>query len=615
MADFAIMSPKYGLAENIPSVLLSEAFLAKDSVNVHERYGRYDRMRGRLPQLTDASGVKIKTPTDVYEITSINTTTKTITITGDHSAGNTALAIGATIRINGGTTEANNTQFTVTSLPTTSTIVVSETLSTTGATKGNVFVGTTPVIRYHRHTRKATATEYLLLGTKYHILLWTESDKSMTVKWTCVSPSEVERWEIIDHLRNVYATNNSDFVIWWDVDGSPSNSFAALDNADGIDYEGTANRLTICKHIWSYETYLFLGHTTENATLYPQRIRWASRGTGGATIDFDENGDGDAGSKEFTNTPGFMNGFASHGDDIVVAKEDSMHRGQLVEEDTVFIWEEYKLKVGNLSADSLINDKSGRLYWMGSDLTIREIETPRPISTAVDITVKGMNTSKTEFIQSTYIEEFEQIWWAITHGTSDTNNKIVVFHPNTGASFILDIPIRAFGDFTQQTAYTYGTLPYGTYANWGAAWGKYNVGKNVVGFPLDIAADYEGSTFNLHDSSTDDGDDFTGSIILSSTMTNPKSLNLYKRVNNGADLFFNRKGIGNASLYCKRDNEKTWQSLGSASFVDSDEPEVVIVHIPFDKRAKTFLWKIESSDLMEFIGIVFRDFVLEESGR
>ena len=82
MPDFAVISPKLGIAENMPTVLLSEAFMAKGSQNVHERYGRYDRMRGRLPQLTDSESVKIKAPTDVFTITGINTGTKTITITG-----------------------------------------------------------------------------------------------------------------------------------------------------------------------------------------------------------------------------------------------------------------------------------------------------------------------------------------------------------------------------------------------------------------------------------------------------------------------------------------------------------------------------------------------------
>lgn len=613
MPDFAIVDPKLGMGENVPTVNLADVFMAKGSENVQERYGRYDRLRGRLPQLYDSESVKIKTPTDVYAITSIVPGTKTINITGDHSAGNTALTVGATIRINGGTTAENNITFTVDSLPTTSSIVVAETLEAEGATPGNVFVGATPVIEYHRHIAQSTGTEYLLLGTKYHILLWLQSDMSMAVKWTTVNPANVFRWEIKDHLRNVVATNNSDFVLWWDVDTSPSNAFAALDNANGIDYEGTGNRLTQCKYIISYERYLILGHTTENAISYPQRERWASLATGGATIDFDENGSGDAGAKDFTTSPGWLMGFAKHGDDLVIAKEDSMHRSWLVTAETVFEWEEYTLKVGNLSADGLINDKAGRLYWIASDLTIREIQTPEPISTLVDITVKGLNTSQAEFIQGTFIDEYDQIWWSLASGDSDTNDTVIVFHPDSGRSFIHKIPVRAFGDFTQQAAFTYDTLPYGTYANWGIDWLVYDTQKNIVGFPLDLASDYLGNTFDLHRADNDDGNDFTGKLIISTTLTVQKSLNVFKRVNNGCDLILNRKSSGSVSLYVKRDTEKSWQLLGTASLVDAAGSETVIVHVPFDIRAKSFQFKHESTDQMELLGMIFREFEFDGS--
>lgn len=616
MPDFALISQKGGIAENIPTMLLSEAFMAKGSQNVHHRYGRYDRLRGRLPNLFDSEQVKIKTPTDVYVITEINTGTKTITITGDHSAGNTPLTVGATIRINGGTTTGNNVTFTVDSLPTTSTIVTAETLEAAGATKGNVFVGATPVIEYHRHIRQSTGAEHLLLGTKYHILLWGQSNKSMTVKWTNTEPGKVVRWEIIDHLRNVVATNNTDFVLWWDVNTSVANNFEILGETStplGIDYEGTGNRLTNCKHITSFERYLILGYTTEAGTVHPQRKRWASLATGGDSIDFDENGAGDAGSKDFTTTPGFLMGFARHGDDLVISKQDSMHRAWLVTADTVFEYEEFTLKVGNLSADSLVNDKAGRLYWMATDLTVREVQTPIPLSTAADITVKGMNTAQSEFIQATYIDEFEEIWWAFAAGGSNTNDTILAFHPDSGRSFIYKIPVRAFGDFTQQEAFTYDTLPYETYADWGADWLIYDTQRNVVGFPLDLASDYLGNTFDLHRADKDDGNDFTGKLIISTTLTNPKSLHLFKRINNGVDVIMNRKSSGSITLYAKRDTEASKQLLGTTSMVDANSPETVIVHVPFDIRARSFQFEIETTDQMELLGFTFREFEFDDA--
>ena len=613
MPDFAIISPKLGIDESTPTVLLSEAFLAKGSQNVRYYKGRYDRMRGRLPQLYDSEQVQIQAPTDIYVITAINTVTRELTITGDVTAGATPVADGSTIRINGGTTAANNITFTVNGAPAyifpSSTVVVTEVIAAAGVTPGNLFIGGTEVLKYHRHIRQNTGTEHLLLGTKYHLLLWLQADRSLTVKWTCVTPANVYRWEIVNHLRNVVATNNSDFVLWWDVDGGVANAFAALDNADGIDFEGTANRLTKAKHVFSYERYLRLGYITEAGISYPQKERWAGLATEGASIDFDENGDSDAGAKEFTNTPGTLMGYARHGDDLIISKQDSMHRCWLVTADTVFEWEEFTLKVGNLSADSLVNDKAGRLYWVGSDFAIREINTPLPISTAVDNTIRGMNVGYTEYIQAAYIEEYDEVWFAIPSTHNTLNDKIIAFQPNGGQTHIYIHRIRAFGDFTQQEVYTYDTMPFATYIDWGADWIIYDTQRNTLGFPLDLGSDYFGYTFDLHRSDKDNTSDFTGRVIISTTLTVQKSLHLFKRINNGCDLMFNRKASGWAELFVKKDTESSWHLLGEEfRLTDADLPVVITVHVPFDIRAKSFEFKVESSSSMEFLGMYFREF-------
>jgi hypothetical protein len=643
MPDFAIVDPKLGLNESMPTVSLQEAFMAKGSENIHQRYGRYDRMRGRLPEFIDSAvtasagygtprtaNVAIKAPTDVFPIVSVTGATKTIVVTGNVLTGTTPIADGDTIRVNGGTEAANNMTFTVNGTPVwggvNSTIIVDEEMTDNGLVEGNVFVGATPIIRYHRHLKRSNNDEHIIIATKYHLFLWQQISKSMLLKFTVGdqggSPEACTRWDIVDHLRDVVATNNTDLPLWWNVDTSAGKDFVPMGSlANGFDIADGTSWLTKCKYLYSFERYLFLGHTTEDGEVYPQRVRWSSIGTGsynagGATdfsdIDFDENGAGDAGAKEFSTTPGRVMGFARHGDDLVVSKIDSMHRAWLVTSDTVFEWQEYTLKVGNLSADSLINDKAGRLYWLGSDLTIREISTPKPISTAVDVTIKQLNSAQAEFVQGGFIDEFDEIWWAFTSGGSETNDKVVAFHQDSGRAFIHTFPIRAFGDFTQQEQYTWDTLPFDSWTAWGADWLIWDTQRNVVGFPLDLGSDYLGNSFNLHRADTDNGQTITGKLIFSTTLTNPKSFNIFKRVNNGCDVWMNRKSTGTIYLYCKRDTEKGWQLLGTASMEGTDVEETVIVHIPFDMRAKSFQFKIETTGPMEFVGMVFRDFYVDD---
>jgi hypothetical protein len=249
---------------------------------------------------------------------------------------------------------------------------------------------------------------------------------------------------------------------------------------------------------------------------------------------------------------------------------------------------------------------------MASDLTIREIQTPEPISTNVDVTIKNLNTSVSEFMQATYIDEYDSIWFAFALGSATENDTVVQYHSDSGRADIHKFPIRAFGDYTQQETFTYDTLPFATYEEWGADWLVYDTSRNVAGFPLDLASDYEGCTFALHRATNDNGQEFTGTLIMATTMTNPTSLNLFKRVNNGADVILNRKSDGSADLSVKRDTEKSWQALGNASFIDADGAETIIVHLPFDTRAKHFLWRLQTIADMEFIGLIFREFDIDD---
>lgn len=611
--DYGIFSPKLSQNETMPKALLSEAFVSDDSVNIYERYGEYRKKKGRLADLYDSTNsAQIQPPTDVFAITNINAVSKTITITGDHSAGNTALAVGDTIRINGNTTTSNNVKLTVASLPGTSTIVVNEAITATH--DGNVFVGTTPVLAYHLHENKSSGAKYLLLGTAYNIFLWTYSDRSLAVKFTC--SAECSRWEFVTHQRNVYATNNVDVVQWWNVDGSVANNFAALGSASGLDVDGGTTYITKAKHITSYETYLFVGNITySDSTVYPYRIAWASRATGGATIDFQyTGGSGDAGNKDFSGSEAGVRGFARYKNYLIVATgpealKGRIYEGWLVTSDDVFRWSENKAKIGVLSADAMVNDGDGELYYIATDLTIRQYKVTRPISNLIDKTIKMMNTSVAEYFQGTYINEYNRVCFSLAIGSATTNNTLIEYDPITGKMDIHEIPVRCFGKYTQQEAFGYDTLSERTYEDWGAGWLLYDTEVNVAGWPLEICSDYSGKIYDLNRSVKDAGSNYQGDICIATSLGDMAN---HKRVNNGAYLYFNRKSSGSASLYLKRDGEESWQSLGSASFEAATLKEYVRQHVNFDKRFISAEFKISSTDDMEFIGMSFLDFELDD---
>lgn len=621
--DFAISSPKLGIGESVPSVLLSEAFVRKGSVNVHERYEEYRKIRGRLAEFYDiTNSEKIALPTDVYTITGIDHANKKLTVTGDVLSGVTALADGDTIRINGGTTTENNVTFTVNGTPAysapSSTVYVAETISAAGATKGNLFVGATPALRYHRHVKENTNTEYILIGTAYHIFLWTYSDRSLTVKHTC--SSACLRWELCTHIRNVYATNNVDKVIWWNIEDSASNDFVVLDDAsNGLDIDGGTTFIVKAKHIFSFEHYLFLGYLTDSdGNVWPQRVLNSGLDTGGSTIDFQyTGGTSDAGIKDFLNTPAFMMGFARWGNNIIVGtgpdiKNSRIYRGWLTTQSVPFEWHEDALKVGPLSGDTFCNSKDGRLFFLATDMTVRELNEPQSIAKNIEPTIRGINTEYAEYSQAAFIDQYNSIAMAVPYGSSQTNDILLMIDVDKGTWFEQEIPIRCFGAYTQQESYTYDTLPFDTYDDWGAAWLIYDTDVNVVGFGLDIAGDYSGYTYSLFRADKDAGLTLTASMIFGTTL-DPKraTLNRFKRINNGIDFYFNREASGNITIEVKRDHEATWQNVGTISLADEDLPELVVAHLPCDIRAKFFEFHLSSDDYFEFIGMSFSDIELE----
>lgn len=691
--DFAIYTEKMGIREDVPKMLLSEAFLASESRNIHDEFGEFRRLKGRIPFLFDSNGQKIQTPKAYYGITAvftvskkfvisdglgyaitgINQGSKTITIAGNHktaidaaiassntteiylstgndgaytfvsatnNAANTDIVVSEAIpsvtadgkiflgseahateilellednqiRVNGST--GNDQLYTVVSVTDvggSTEIVVDETVADSTA-DGNVFVGSTPVICYHAYIKQATGVKTLLCGTAYHIWVWDGSSRSLVPKFTSSGPENVSDMTILTHLDYVYMTNNVDKIQWWDT-ASLDNVFTALGSASGVDLGG-GSYIIKARYLCSYESYLFIGCPTLSAgDPLNQRAYWSSRGTSGNSVDFDATGSGDTGFKDFNREQSFIVGFATKGTDLIVAKGKRMMRGWLTTDDVVFEWKEEDVKVGCLSGKTLINDSAGRLYWLASDFTIRELDTIDPISGLLDKTVRNLNPEYVEFAQATYIDTYKEVWFAVPSQESSGRNDIVIaFNTLTFKLYIYSIEIRAFCSFSRQEVFTYDSLPYASYEEWGIAWLVYDTKVNALGYLLDIGSDYSGNTFELHAGTNDNGSAWVGKLVISTTLTAGKSPYIYKRAPNGVDLSFNSQESGTALLYLRKDGNKDRELLGTASLIDSDIYEFVTQHITFDKRAKVFYFDIESSGNMEFIGMVFREIYID----
>jgi hypothetical protein len=365
-----------------------------------------------------------------------------------------------------------------------------------------------PIIHYHTFTKRSTATQYVIAFTKANIYVWNTSDKAWDLKFTCKADvtewstvtyndmviatnnsDMVLYWDTTGYfmpLQNTTPTNitaatqanpcqitstahglvtgdrvwitgvvgmtelnNRQFVITrvgddtFTLDDEDSTGYTAYDSGgtvekfEGIDYDGS-HFLTKAKYVTTFENFLILGYTYENGVSYPQRIRWNAIGDETA---WDS---GDAGSAE-TEGGDFITGFHIYSGQLVIFKEKSRILQRLVSTSDVWVWDKLPGNIGCLSNHSIVEDPDGRVYWLASDMTFREMETGE-ISKDIDPVVKLIEPSSAHLVCGAYIDETGEIWWSIPYDNA-LNNKVLTY--KNGSWGELDLSVTAIGSYKE----------------------------------------------------------------------------------------------------------------------------------------------------------------------
>ena len=502
-----------------------------------------------------------------------------------------------------------------------------------------------PILHYHRFVRESDAKEYLLAFTKAHIYYWNETTKTFGLAiFTC--GSNCTEWHTRTFNNKVIATNNVDLVQVWNpsgiietislgsggtgytaldvitivqeggslgtvtvntVDGagviltctllakgsgySVANGlavtggtgsdatinillvdvFAPLDTASGINY-GTVEDpeyLTKAKYVEVYENYLFLGYTYEAGTSLPQNVRWSD------LLDEADWKTGDAGGATIGSRD-FITGLIKYKGFLIIFKQESVHQMWLTEASAdIFNNKPLFTNLGCKASHSIVMDDKENLYFFASDNTFRHLLYGE-ISQTIDPIVKGIKSSLVDGIKSTFIEEYGQIWWAIPYGECSANNKIIKYKQVWNQE---DTAINAFGDYIKESDAL---------------------------FLADLGADTSGYTKKLHDSEAGSNASY---FVLSTDLTDKKGLSYYKRLED-LYIYVKKESSGTLTIEIKRDNETTWQSIGTIDLTGSED--ILIQHLAPDIRGKTFLIKVSSNDHYRFLGMLFKFLIVGE---
>jgi len=629
---FAVMDNILGHREDMAHIKLNKAF-SPESENVFLFQGEAKRMKGRLKDFTDityTSGTVAVTDGSAV-VTGTSTAWKSGTLKPLWGSDDLAAATGRQIII----TDSNEVEHTHTIKSVDSATQITLDTNYSGTTEGSLsyVIGVagdkiiTPdentIIHYHTHNDDRNSIEYIFAFTKSHIYRWMPIYSAFVLYYTNPG-NDVTLWDTAEINDKVVATSYQDYVqIWSDgAGGSADTAFADMGVADHGILIATGTYMTKAKYVAVYENALFFGYTEEAGSVYPFRRR---NSTVGDETDFNEDGTGDTGHNDFLGK-GVIKGFgiytANNANLFITFMKDgvtgSIQASWLTTADVVFENNELNNSIGLLATHSVVNDKDGNLYFYATDYTIRKLFDPNPISKPIEDTVKGISLTYEDYIEATFIDRFNFLAWSIPESPSSTgNDRVIYYDVNESRNVGVDIwyrgswPVRAFGSWTRQTTLTIDTLDTLYSSIDGIGLESIDSVEIRTGFPLDLASDYSGYTFALHASETDDGSDYTGTLVIATDLSDKRTPTIYKRINNGITHFYNSESSSDFTVThtYKRENDANWQNgLGDSNIYGTGR--TTRSHIPCNIRSRDFLFRQQATNRFSWLGCVF-DFEMD----
>ena len=587
---FGIMSPVLGLQKDFPTIFLNKAYLP-DMENAMFKNGEIHRTKSRMADILDSSGAPLQTP-DTYPVTGFhrfverstgteylflftkahiywwNASTKTLVLRFTCSSDCESWQ---SISYNDQIIATNNVDKVIKSNGTEDFTPLDKSITPTITASTIAFHENTPSADTITDSGNGFVTADFKAGDSITVSGSSSNNGTYTIATVVAGTITLtEADDLADESAGATVTITSSTVHYY-----------------GIEY-ATGKYLTKAKFITSYENYIILGYTTEDATIYPQRIRWNDLAQETAWKS------GDAGSAQ-VGKEDFLTGFGHYQNLLIIFKEQSYYKLWLVGSTDIFNIAEVSGKIGTTSPHAIINDTEGNLFFLASDATIKRIDGTE-LSKPIDSLVRRIrvNPALVSQIRAIYNEEEAQIWWAIPQATDATGNDSVLAY-GEGKWSKQKCSLCAFGAYRRQESYVWNTIPYATWNSIG--WDRWDTTRDDAGYNIDIGSDYSGYVFALH---AKEGTN-TGYFVLSTDLADKSTLHVYKRLLS-IQTYFRRETTGTATIEIKRDEEPSWQTAGTIALGGTNN--IIVSECHMDMRAKTFLIKISASTRFRFLGCI-----------
>jgi hypothetical protein len=303
-------------------------------------------------------------------------------------------------------------------------------------------------------------------------------------------------------------------------------------------------------------------------------------------------------------------GFGEWDGYLVIFKRESTRKFWFIGGGIPFAQDNVSEDVGSSAPGSVIKDRRGGLFFYGSDRAIHEISIGR-IDRGLNVSTRNFNPELNIKIRSTFIEEYNELWWAVPQDADSTANDLVIVFKEPGKWETIDLAITAFGQFKRQDSYTWTTLPFATWTDW--SWDSWTSVDANADFPFDLSFDANGFAYQVHGDYKDDGVAYDSSFVITTDFADKQSLPFRKRASQ-MWVYVRNEGSGTLTIESKRDNGQAWESESGVSggtvnlFGPDDEGNTNTIlrqRLPIDLDAFRYEFRATGATKYSVIGFEF----------
>lgn len=409
------------------------------------------------------------------------------------------------------------------------------------------------------------------------------------------STGDADMWSSITYLDTWFCTNGVDKIQYW----------------DGLETE--TQDLTECpylaKRLYKYENRLIIGNliNIDTGVDYAFGFGWSGIDD---YLDWGDESGSDSGMMQCEEGVGVITAFCDYLGFLYIFKENCVVKAWDVGGTLVFNKNLDIPEIGSNAPDSVIYTKDG-IAFLANDNTFRLFNGINwdVISKAVEDMAGNINAENAWRTQGYWSKELERVIWIAPYLDSAALNKVFTYDCAVGSFHSGDMDdITSIGWYYQESGSpTYAELDdppfvFETYADWN--WPTYQFRQSLQKAPIIVCGDADGKVYRFYGAETDKGESYEAYGVLETDLTKGKqALNEYKRIYNVKVWCRSGKEGDELELEVRQGSEAIYRAAGTQSI--AGDSEFVEVNFPVDYRGKHFGIKPIAGNKCDIVAMMF----------